>query len=72
MSAIEKIKRYIERTHIKPSTKIRYQMHMDEMLALKAVAHERGIDSIVLAFEFGEAKGYRAAKAEAQYGQAGG
>ena len=72
MSAIEKIKRYIERTHIKPSTKIRYQMCLDEMVALKTMAHENGIDPIILAFEFGEAKGYRAAKAEAQYGQVGG
>ena len=65
MSEIEKMKRYIERTKLDKSD--RFHMDMVEALAL---AHQaRGsvdllIEVITLAFNYGKAKGHRAAKAE--------
>lgn len=41
-----------------------YQMNMREMLDLAHTAAETPIDVVCLAFEYGKAKGYRAAKAE--------
>jgi len=67
MSEIEKMKRYIERTKI-PHGKARvYQMSMQEALALYNQVYtceDLPIDIISLAFTYGQAKGYRAAKAE--------
>ena len=62
MSEIEKMKRYIS----KPQSGefqigTRYQMCLGEMLEL---SHMSPIDAVCLAFDYGRAKGYRAAKAE--------
>ncbi len=65
MSEIEKIQRYIERTKMDKSR--RYQMSMNEAFALSHQAYTCGdlpIEMISLAFHYGQAKGYRAAKAE--------
>lgn len=62
MSEIEKMKRYIERT--KADKMDAYQMNMREMLDLAHIAVETPVDVICLVFEYGRAKGYRAAKAE--------
>lgn len=60
MSEIEKIKRYIEK-HGAPSN-LHYDMSIKEALA---VAHELGgIEAVYMAFVYGKAKGYQAAKAE--------
>lgn len=69
MSEIEKIKRYIEREKL--STCVKYDMSMAECKALSTQAYEKKISQlevIALAFDYGRAKGYRAAKAEAQRG----
>lgn len=65
MSEIEKMKRYVERTKMEKSD--RFYMDMAEAFALANQA--RGsvdllIEVIALAFNYGKAKGYRAAKAE--------
>jgi len=60
MSEIEKMKRYIERTDMKLSD--RYQMGTMEALTL--AHHDDWLDAILLAFNYGQAKGYRAAKAK--------
>lgn len=63
MSEIEKMKRYIERT--KMSTI--YQISLQEAFALAYQAYDANdfpIEMISLAFKYGQAKGYRAAKAE--------
>lgn len=67
MSEIEKIKRYIELTKIR--NPIRYDMDITEGLELSKQAYDSTdmpLEIIVLAFEYGRAKGYRAAKAEEQ------
>ena len=71
MSEIEKIKRYIERT--KMDLPRVYGMNVDESLELSVESRNTvgvPIKVIYLAFNYGRAKGYRAAKAEAQHGQA--
>ncbi len=62
MSEIEKMQKYIERTKMENGHL--YQMNMREMLDLAHTAAETPIDVVCLAFEYGKAKGYRAAKAE--------
>lgn len=62
MSEIEKMRSYIEK-HGAPSNP-RYDMSIKEALA---VAHELGgIEAVNMAFVYGKAKGYRAAKTEVQ------
>ena len=62
MSEIEKMQRYIERTKVENGAF--YQMNLREMLDLAHTAAETPVDVVCLAFEYGRAKGYRAAKAE--------
>ena len=62
MSDIEKMRRYIERT--KMSKNNSYQMNMTEALDLAHATEETPIDIVCLAFDYGKAKGYRAAKVE--------
>lgn len=70
MSEIEKIKRYIALTGIKVHGQDRYAMNMREVRELMRSGEERPFDAIDLAFEYGKAKGYRAAKAEVRKGGA--
>lgn len=65
MNEIEKIKRYIERTKIKETGA--YKMNLCEAFELAQQANavnDPTIEIIALAFQYGKAKGYRAAKAE--------
>ena len=67
MSEIEKMKRYIERTNMNPEKVGLYRMSMLE--AFELVKQPNGsvnlsIEMLSLAFNYGKAKGYRAAKAE--------
>lgn len=71
MSEIEKMKRYIERTNIEEKKTDPYKMNICEAFELAHQALSRGdlpIDVITPAFDYGRAKGYRAAKAEARRG----
>lgn len=63
MSEIEKIKRYIKRTGIQYSLTTPYQMDLQELFALRALAENTLSDAICLAFEYGRAKGERSARA---------
>ena len=66
MSEIEKMKRYIiKRESGKFPVGTPYQMCLGELLSL---AHMNTVDAVCLAFDYGRAKGYRAAKAEAKHG----
>lgn len=67
MSEIEKIQRYIERSDINPVSRERYQMHLRNVKAL--LQQVNNVEAILLAFNFGMARGYRAAKAEKANGQ---
>lgn len=65
MSEIEKMKKYIERTKLDPND--RFYMSMSEAFELAYQAQTCGdfpLDAVNLAFKYGMAKGYRAAKAE--------
>ena len=62
MSEIEKMQRYIART--KTTNMDAYQMNFREMKDLARTAADTPFDVVCLAFEYGRAKGYRAAKAE--------
>lgn len=65
MNEIERIRRYVERETIRWNN--RYGMNMIEGLELSRAAYEAEdlpLEIIVLAFNYGRAKGYRAAKAE--------
>ncbi len=62
MSEIEKIQRYIERSNI-PRNR-RYDASAKEIFAI--ASEMRGVDAVILAFDYGCAKGYRMAKAEEQ------
>ena len=61
MNIIERISAYIQKT--KMGNLDRYEMDMDELLFLKRECN-RGdsIDALILAFDYGRAKGYRAAR----------
>ena len=61
MSEIEKMQKYIERTKIKDAGNT-YTMLCKDIVAL--LNEENQSDAILLAFDYGRAKGYRAAKAE--------
>lgn len=65
MSEIEKMKRYIERTKMNKADN--YCLVYQEAVGLCNAARRNGdslMDVIALAFDYGKAKGYRAAKAE--------
>lgn len=65
MTEIERIRRYVEREKVSQNS--RYDMDMIEGLELSKAAYEAEdlpLGIIVLAFNYGRAKGYRAAKAE--------
>lgn len=65
MSEIEKIKRYIERTKV--SNADSYKMNVCEVFELARQAKcgvNEAFSVIETAFNYGKAKGYRAAKAE--------
>lgn len=61
MTEIEKMKKYIERTKLNISATSPYQANTKEILAISDLP---SFDAIILAFAYGRAKGYRAAKAE--------
>lgn len=67
MSEIEKIRRYIDRTGAKRAG---YDMDFKEAVEMARMAANAPIDTIVMAFNYGRAKGYRAANAEARREQA--
>lgn len=71
MSEIEKMKRYIERTNMKLENPHSYAMNLKEAFELSHQAYsvdDLPIEMISLAFNYGQAKGYRAAKAEGRKG----
>ena len=63
MSVMEEIKQYVDKTGPIPNQK-RFDMRLNELFALRAVSDEDWTEAFILAFVYGRAKGYRAAKAE--------
>ncbi len=67
MSEIEKMKKYIERTKMGIKNPLQRAMNMREAFELAGMAKTDSslfIEAISIAFNYGQAKGYRAAKAE--------
>lgn len=65
MTEIEKMKKYIERTKLDDGGHYKIGMHEAFELARQAYKlNDLPIEIISLAFNYGKAKGYRAAKAE--------
>ena len=62
MSEVEKIRNYIDKTKIKCSRA--YTWDLQELFALYYMSEIDPFESFRLAFNYGRAKGYRAAKAE--------
>ena len=60
---VERIKKYIANTHFANEN---YSMRASEWIELANMAASSPIQSVILAFTYGQAKGYRAAKAEAK------
>lgn len=63
---VEKIERYIEKTTLSPDISRRYQIESAEAFALLDAMKDSPYITIQTIFEYGRAKGYRAAKAEAR------
>lgn len=64
MSEIEKIRKYISNTQMDPNERFYMSMLEAFELAHKAQMDDLPIEVCNLAFKYGKAKGYRAAKAE--------
>ena len=69
MNGIERIKKYIDKTNF-DSTK--YYAKTDDLFALGRMAKNEPMEAIWLAIKFGQAKGYRAGKAEGNHAGAPG
>lgn len=66
MSEIEKIERYIGRTGLSSFIRNRYQMIWHELRAVTILGQGDPCKAVSLAYTYGLAKGYRAAKAESK------
>lgn len=65
MTEIERIKRYIKRTGKKYTDTSPYHINIEEAFSLTDLSKGgKPVDAVTLAFEYGRAKGYRAARAE--------
>ena len=62
---MDKMTGYIQRTHIDHKS-WSYFMHIDEVCALVSLSKADIVDAIYLAFDYGQAKGCRMARAEAK------
>lgn len=67
MSDLERIHQYVKRTNMTRSKLSYYQMTWDDLSGLMEM-RETFTEAVCLAFNYGMAKGYRAAKAEARRG----
>lgn len=66
--ARERIERYIKDTKLSPKITDRYSLHASEVRDLYEELGRDWYGSIAMIFTYGLAKGYRAAKAEANHG----
>lgn len=64
MNELEQINRYIERTRM--SNGKAYRMNLVDIVAMAMNAKDDPWEMLRLAFDYGRAKGYRAARAEAK------
>lgn len=64
--SIASIITYLRETKISEELLKRYDMRTNDCEALYELCADNFLDGIYLAFQFGRAKGYRAAKAEAR------
>lgn len=64
MSEIEKMKRCIERTKIPDDPRYKFCFCLGELKEVQKLSQVDMFRALCLLFEYGKAKGYRAAKAE--------
>ncbi len=64
MTEIEKMQRYIARAKMPSDPKDNYCFCLGELNAIERFAKADSFNALCLLFEYGRAKGYRAAKAE--------
>lgn len=64
MSEMDKIQRYIRNTKIQEALSDRCSLEVEELLAIVRGCKKNAHAAAMLAFSYGTAKGYRAAKAE--------
>lgn len=64
MDTIQTIIAYIRRSKIRNAK--RYQMNLYELMELNKLGHTSPQEALCIAYDYGRAKGYRAAKAEAR------
>lgn len=69
MPGIDKINRYIFETQMPAKLSDRYQMDPKDLIAIVDAAKGSTTAAAMLAFTYGKAKGYRAARSEAQHGK---
>ena len=67
MSEIEKMQKYIQKANIDAKTLCRYSLTLAEFMELLEPAPKPRGNNLVLAFHYGMAKGYHAAKAEVKH-----
>lgn len=58
---MEKIKKYVERFFKKHKKNLYYGMYLEDLVAFRDAAEENVENTIVTVFDYGYAKGYRAA-----------
>ena len=66
MSEIEKMKWYIEQTKMPDSPTDAYCLYLGELREIGEATKDDMFGTLCLLFEYGKAKGYRAAKAESR------
>lgn len=64
MSNREKIQRYIKNTNLSPKATDSYCLHSTDLYVFYEEMQRNQFRAICLIFAYGQAKGYRAAKAE--------
>lgn len=64
MTEIEKMKRYIERTKLPSDPRDKFCFCLGELEEVQKLSQVDMFHALCLLFEYGKAKGYRAAKAE--------
>lgn len=67
MTEIERIRKYVKDTKIPDDLSDWYCIDVSELTALYKDSRKDVYASIMLAFEYGKAKGYRAARRRAQH-----
>lgn len=67
MSEIEKMQRYIDRTKLKNDNYSLMNSEIEALFFMAAKGPHNTVDAIMMAFDYGKAKGCRATKAQVRH-----